>query len=292
MSPAAPPAPVLLDGFADIADRYDVLFCDVWGVLHNGVAAFPEAVDALTRFRAGGGTVILVSNAPRPSPVIRRQLHDLGAPPEVYDALVTSGDVTRTLLRERAGVALHHIGPARDLTTFEGLDLHLVEPARASLVVCTGLLDDRTEGPEDYRERLAELRAAAIPMICANPDLVVEAGDRLIYCAGALADLYARMGGEVTYSGKPYPAIYEAALLTAAEVRGATVPLWRVLAVGDALRTDLAGARGVGIDALFIALGIHADEVAGPDGPDLSRLSQVLSEGGADPVAAQWRLAW
>jgi HAD superfamily hydrolase (TIGR01459 family) len=282
----------LLDGLAAIADRYDVLFCDVWGVVHNGVAAFPEALEALIAFRGRGGAVVLVSNAPRPHPIIVRQLEQLGVARTAYDFVVTSGDVTREVLGTRPGAAVYHIGPERDIPTLDGLDIVLVGPDEAEVIVCTGLFDDRREEPENYRARLMPLQDRGLPLICANPDFVVDVGGRLFYCAGAIADLYAEMGGSALYAGKPYEMIYQTAHRSAEAALGRPVPKARILAIGDALRTDLEGAARYGTDALFIASGIHAAELAGAAGLDPVKLARLLARDGARPIAAQWRLVW
>jgi HAD superfamily hydrolase (TIGR01459 family) len=251
----------IIDALADLEGRYDVLFCDVWGVIHNGVSAYQAACAALQAFRAKGGRVILVSNSPRPHGDVVPQLQRLGVPDASWDAIVTSGDVARRLIAARSGEKLHFIGAARDLTLFEGLDAPHADLDDAGYIVCTGLADDERETPEDYRERLAALAARNLLMLCANPDLVVERGDRLIPCAGSLAALYAELGGQVTQTGKPFRPIYEAALAKAAELTGEALPKKRILAIGDAIRTDVAGASGIGIDVLFVMRGIHATEL-------------------------------
>ena len=202
--------------FATLAGDYDVVLCDVWGVVHNGVAAAADAGDALARFRARGGTVVLITNAPRPGErVARLTLDRLGVPRAAYDGIVSSGDVTRALIAARAGARVFHIGPERDLALFEGLDAPKAALEHADYVVCTGLYDDTVETPHDYRDVIARMRARSLPMICANPDEVVERGDKLVYCAGAIADPYAAAGGEVIYAGKPYRPIYDQALAIA-----------------------------------------------------------------------------
>jgi HAD superfamily hydrolase (TIGR01459 family) len=280
------------DGLAPLAPRFDLLLCDIWGVLHNGVRAYAAASDALTRFRAGGGSVVLVSNAPRPNAEVVHQLAKLGVPAEAYDAIVTSGDVTMDLMAERAGQSLHHIGPARDTPMFgEGLARVALEVA--DYVVCTGLLDDETETPEDYRAAIAVMRARGLTMICANPDLVVERGHQLIYCAGAIADAYGAAGGTVIYAGKPHAPIYHKALAIAAGLRGGAVAPARVLALGDAIRTDVTGARGVGIPVAFIAAGIHAAELLGGDGELAEDLvAEFLGSASAQPDFVMRNLRW
>jgi HAD superfamily hydrolase (TIGR01459 family) len=282
----------LLDRFSTVAPRYDLLLCDVWGVVHNGLAAFAEACDALARFRAGGGTVILITNAPRPAPWIVRQLGRLGVPAEAYDAVTTSGDVTRSVVTDRHGGAVLHIGPERDLSIFDGLDIRFANVDTAEYAICTGLFDDTTETPEDYRALLTAMRARDLFMVCANPDLVVERGKTLVYCAGAIADLYGAMDGEVLYAGKPHRPIYEAALAAAARVRGAATPPGRTLAVGDSLRTDIAGARALGVDALFVSGGIHAEELGTREQASAAALAGMFATAGVTPQAVTPRLAW
>jgi HAD superfamily hydrolase (TIGR01459 family) len=284
--------PDIIERFAPLARDYDVLLCDVWGVVHNGVAAFPEACDALARFRAGGGTVILITNAPRPGAAVQRMLDRLAVPHDCYDAITSSGDVTRGIVESRPGERVFHLGPQRDVSIFAGLETVFAPAEAADYSVCTGLFDDTRETPEDYRGVLAAMLARSLFMICANPDIVVERGDELIYCAGALADAYAAIGGDVLYCGKPHKPIYTAALGKAAMLRGGVPPLRRVLAIGDSIRTDLKGAAAFGIDCLFVVSGIHAEDFGGRDAPDLSRLDAMLAGAGVSPQAATRRLAW
>ena len=269
-----------------------MLLCDVWGVVHNGIAAFAPACEALRAFRAGGGTVIMITNAPRPGATVGRILDRLGVPREAYDAITSSGDVTRGIVERRLGDRVFHLGPARDLPIFAGLEVDFAPVESADYVVCSGLFDDLVETPENYRELLAAIRSRDLFMVCANPDVVVERGDTLIYCAGALADAYAALGGEVLYCGKPYAPIYQAALASAAAVRGGGLPLARVLAIGDSVRTDLKGAAAFGIDCLFVISGIHAEEFGGRDAPELANLNAVFTAGGIMPKAILRRLEW
>jgi HAD superfamily hydrolase (TIGR01459 family) len=272
----------LLSHFSEIAADYDVLLCDVWGVVHNGVVAFPEACDALMRARKGGATVVFITNAPRPSDVVARQLAALDVPRETYDAIVSSGDVTRSVIAQRAGQTVFHLGPERDIEIFTGLNVKFAPLESADYVVCSGLDDDERDTPEDYRARLEGMLARKVFMVCGNPDVVVDRGDKRIYCAGALADLYAGMGGEVLYAGKPYRPIYEMALAKA----GCKTELSRVLAIGDSVRTDLVGAREFGVDFLFVTSGIHAQELDAGSGS----LAAVL--GGERPRATMRKLVW
>ncbi len=214
-----------LNGLGAIADRYDLILCDVWGVLHDGQKAHAPAGEALIRFRGLAGDrprrVVLVSNAPRPGDGVGRILDRFGVPREAYDAILTSGDLTRGLIAARPGARIRHLGPERDLGIFQGLDLSLVPEDEADLVVCTGLFDDRSETADDYRPELTRLAARGLTMICANPDLVVESGNRLIPCAGLLAAAYAEIGGPVVYAGKPHRPVYEAALAKGGDLTGA-----------------------------------------------------------------------
>jgi HAD superfamily hydrolase (TIGR01459 family) len=291
-------APILTDHFSTLAPHYDAVLSDVWGVVHNGVAATPPACEALTRFREKGGSVVLISNAPRPGAQVRKFLDHLKVPHSAYDAIVTSGDVTRDVVAQRAGQRFYLIGPERDHSIFAGLDISpFSTPQEAQYVVCTGLFEDEVETPNDYRERLAQLRARNLFMLCANPDLVVERGHKLVYCAGALADLYAELGGEVYYAGKPYRPLYDMALAETASARaarklGGEVPLNRVLAIGDSVRTDLKGAHDLGVDCLFVTAGIHAEELGHRDEPDLAALGNIFKDAGHAPKAVTRRLVW
>lgn len=280
------------DRFSSIADRYDVVLCDVWGVVHNSLVASPEAHDALSRFRARGGAVVLITNAPRPNSVVKRQLDKLGVPEHAYDAIVASGDVTRGEIAQRAGQSVFWIGPERDRPLFEGLDLSFADVDTADYVVCTGLYDDDTEKPDDYRDLFGKARARDLFMICANPDLVVERGTQLIYCAGALADLYHSLGGGVLYAGKPHAPIYEEALKRAAAAQGRAAPRRRVVAIGDSIRTDMKGAVNFGIDSLFVTAGIHAEEFGEREAPDGRKLAAAFAREGVQPTAVTRKLVW
>jgi len=291
--PPSATAPIITS-FAEIAPDYDVILCDVWGVLHNGAVASAPASDALIRARQAGASVILVSNAPRPGDGVVQMLDKFGVPREAYDTIVTSGMVTSALLRERPGVKVWHLGPDRDLGIFDGLDLSLTSFEDAELIVCTGLFDDTTETPEHYADAMKAARTRNLPFICANPDIVVERGGDLIWCAGAIGEAYEQLGGEVVWCGKPYRPVYETALATAAKLRGSQPSLSRTLGIGDALRTDLAGALGMGFDCLFVAAGIHAGELGLQDGPeiDAKALARLLEDGPGLPRAVTTRLAW
>jgi HAD superfamily hydrolase (TIGR01450 family) len=273
----------------EITDGFDVILSDVWGVLHNGVSAFPDAAIALRSAREAGKTVVLITNSPRPAPGVIAQLRVLGVPDEAYDRIVTSGDVTRGLIAEGPR-KVFLLGPQRDMPLLEGLDVEVVGEADADSVVCTGFFDDETETPEDYTEMLKGFIARNVPMICANPDLVVERGERIIPCAGAMAAYYEQLGGEVRIAGKPHAPIYEACLAAAKEVRGAFAKD-RVLAIGDGMPTDVKGAIASGLNLLYISGGIHAAEYTLNGQTDEALLNAYLKGQGAAPGWWMPRLA-
>ena len=282
-----------IERFEPLARDYDVLLCDVWGVVHNGLSAFPAACEALMRFRAAGGTAILITNAPRPGEAVSRILDRLKVSREAYDAIISSGDVTRDIVKARLHESVFHLGPQRDLPIFAGLDVRFAPPETADYVVCSGLFDDTIETPDTYRDLLAALSARSLFMVCANPDIVVERGDSLVYCAGALADIYAARGGKVLYCGKPHPPIYELALATAAKLHGGkTSSRQRVLAIGDSVRTDLKGAAALGLDCMFVTSGIHAEEYGSRDAPDLAALNAMFAAAEVTPRAVMRELVW
>jgi HAD superfamily hydrolase (TIGR01459 family) len=267
-----------ISGLSEIAGRYDVLLCDVWGVVHNGRESFPAACEALIQFQRRHGRVVLISNAPRPSKAIFGQLDDFGVPRQAWTDFVTSGDATRRLLAERAPGPAWAIGPERDGPLYEGLGLRFAGPEDAAFIVCTGLIDDTVETAEDYRQALAAAARRRLTMICANPDRVVQRGVQLIYCAGALADVYAELGGEVVMAGKPCAPIYDLALADAADRS-------RVLCVGDGIATDIAGANAQGLDCLFVLGGIHGAEAG-------EGAAVLLAREGAHAAYAAPALVW
>jgi HAD superfamily hydrolase (TIGR01459 family) len=279
--------------FSALAANYDVVLSDVWGVTHNGITAFPEACAALTRYRENGGTVILITNAPRRGEAVAKQLDELfHVPHSAYDGIASSGDVTCGVMAQRPDQSVFHLGPQRDISIFEGLNVRFAGVEEADYVVCTGLFNDDVETAESYRDMLGVMRRRKLFMLCANPDVVVDRGDRLVYCAGAIADLYGSLGGEVLYAGKPYRPIYEMALAKAEKARGEKVPLSRVLAIGDSVRTDLKGATRFGIDCLFVTAGIHAEELGDRDAPDVARLAGIFAEAGTEARAVTRTLVW
>ncbi|GAA0653598.1 TIGR01459 family HAD-type hydrolase [Brevundimonas lenta] len=286
--------PHALTGLGDIAGDYDILLCDVWGVIHNGRESWPDACEALARFNREAGHVVLISNSPRPSHDVVAQLDRLGVPRDSWRAFVTSGDATRAELAKRAPGPAWIIGPDRDWPLYEGLGLDVAASAEsAAFISVTGPVDDEIEGPEDYRERLAAGAARDLELICANPDRVVQRGDRLIYCGGALADLYESLGGRVTMAGKPYGPIYDLALHEAAALLGRVVDRSRVLCIGDGVVTDVLGANKQGLDCLFVAQGIHGDAARGDDGKlDPARAFDLLKAETTYARYATLDLAW
>ena len=273
----------------DLVDGVEVILSDIWGVVHNGIEAFPEACAALHTYRRQGGTVILITNAPRPADSVQRQLRKLGVADDTYDAIVSSGDLTRDFVADHPGKKMFWIGMERHNAVHRGLDPVIAPLEDADYIVCTGLFDDETETPEDYRDMLLQARARKLPFVCANPDIVVERGDRLIYCAGAIAELYRELGGEVIFYGKPHRPIYERAMQLAAQHRGRPAPLDRVMAIGDSVRTDLTGALGFGIDCLFVTRGIHSEEFEGIDQFDPASVKELF---GHPPRALMRELKW
>lgn len=273
----------------DLVDGVEVILSDIWGVVHNGLEAFPEACEALHTYRQRGGTVILITNAPRPADSVQRQLRKLGVADETYDAIVSSGDLTRHFVASHPGKKMFWVGPERDSSIHRGLNAVTAPLEQSDYIVCTGLFDDETETAEDYRAMLLQARERKLPLVCANPDIVVERGDRLIYCAGAIAELYRELGGEVIFYGKPHRPIYERAMALAAERRGHPASLDRVLAIGDSVRTDLTGALGFGIDCLFVTRGIHSDEFEGIDQLDPASVRELF---GHPPRALMRELRW
>jgi HAD superfamily hydrolase (TIGR01459 family) len=295
MTVSAAEIPVL-SSIKELGVRYRAWLVDIWGVMHNGHRAFPGAVAATRAYRAQGGIVVLLSNSPRPSPSVQEQLRRLGVPDDAYDATVTSGDLTRYELAKHQGAVVFHLGPERDRPIFHGLDVELGPHRDAELVVCSGLFDDDTETPDDYADLLSELAARKLPMICANPDHMVERGDRLVWCAGALANLYERQGGSVIYAGKPYAPIYHLALETIGKLVGERVSKDQVLAIGDGVNTDIAGAGCVGIPSVFVASGLHAPSNSGgevgADMLDRRHLAELFAHAKERPLGAMRTLKW
>lgn len=282
----------VIQAIAPLAAETDAWLVDIWGVIHNGVEPYHDAGDACARFRDDGGTVLLLSNSPRPGQGVKAQLDQIGVRADAYDAILSSGDATRGLIKEFEGRGVYHLGPDRDAPIFSGIDVARVGPApeeRAAAIICTGLFDDTIETPEDYAELLGGLAARGVPMICANPDVKVERGGQIIYCAGALAQAYAELGADVSLAGKPYRPIYDMAFERLAELRGRAVPLTRMLAIGDGVNTDIAGAIAAGVPAVYVASRVHMGD---DEALDADVLSGLFPDEQARPVAAMAQLAW
>jgi HAD superfamily hydrolase (TIGR01459 family) len=248
----------------DFSKRYPVWFVDIWGVVHNGEKPFTKTVDVLAQHRAAGGTVILVSNSPRSEKGVTHQLDEIGVRKDAYDGAVTSGDVTQSLMLAEPTGKLFHLGPSRDVSLFEGLAVQRVDLEQAGAVICTGLYHDDRETPADYVDVLAHIRARNLTFICANPDKVARKGNRLMYCAGALAEAYEKLGGTVQMAGKPYAPIYERALARASSIRKAVVSKAQVLAIGDGPETDVLGAATQGFPVVYVSGGVrdHVEDMA------------------------------
>lgn len=276
---------------SEIAPGYSAVLSDVWGVLHNGIAAHPTAVDGLLRFRRSGGRVVLITNAPRTAPPIVAMLDRMGVPREAYDALISSGDVTRAMIAPYRGKVVHHIGPPTDDDTlYEGLGVIRGTAEDAEAIVVTDL-DTDDDTPEMYRARMTLWLKRRLPLICANPDRVVEHGGRLIYCGGALADLYEAQGGRILMAGKPYRPIYDQALKLAESAAGRRLERTSILAIGDSVRTDAIGAANAGLDLFFITGSIHAGDFGGQT-PDAGAVETLVEPSGARLVGFAPRLAW
>ena len=288
-------APELPKGLGDLAPRYDAILCDVWGVIHNGREAYVDACAALQRFGAEHGPVVLISNSPRPSDALHGQLAGLKVPRDAWSAFVTSGDATRPLLAERAPGPVWVIGPLhRDGPLYEGLGLDLVDsPEGAAFIACTGPNDEETERAEDYRDRLQAALGRGLLFICANPDRWVQKGDRLIPCAGALADLYGTLGGPVLTAGKPFAPIYDLAMAEAERLAGRPLERSRVLCIGDGMTTDVPGAERQGLDCLFLWEGVHAADLpTEADAPKAEAIAEFMARHETSAAYAMPRLIW
>lgn len=279
-----------IGGLSEIAQDYDALLCDAWGVIHNGRQLFPGVTEALTRFRAERGPVLVLTNAPRLSDVIPAQLDRLGLPRDAYDGVVTSGDATRQVIAQMSDKSFYRIGPEKDDTLFDAIELKMKPISEAEAIFCSGPNDDESETPEDYRGVLTEPAERGLPMVCANPDIVVKYGDKLIYCAGAIGQLYEELGGEVILGGKPHPPIYELARIRLDEIKGEAPK--RVLVIGDGIDTDIRGANEQNYDVVFVADGIFAEEARDGGALSAEKLARALDQRGVHAEYAMDSLAW
>lgn len=285
--------PEVLRNAGQTLERYDVLLCDIWGVLHSGGDVHAEAAEALLRFRRRGGTVILVSNAPMAASAVGQLLDAKKLDRAAWDSIVCSGEIALAHIGERGWRRLLRIGPPnRDASFFDRLPGPDAPLDAAEAIACTGLVDDRNETAEDYRALLTRAAARNLPLVCANPDLVVEVRGLMLPCAGTLGALYESLRGEVFWAGKPHPSAYEAALRAAAARRDTPISRAKVLAIGDAVRTDLAAAAGAGVDALFVTSGIHRADVMSGGAIATDRLHRLLAQAGIPARAAIPALCW
>lgn len=279
----------VLHSIAPFAEQTQAWIVDIWGVMHNGVEPFFGAVTACQRFRDTGGCVLLLSNSPRPREGVIAQLNEIGVPDDAWDAIITSGDVTRELIHMLGETPVYHLGPERDLPVFEGLGTQLVSAGDAGAIVCTGLFDDTSETPDDYADSLMGFLDRDVPMICANPDIKVQRGDKIIFCAGAIAQLYRKMGGRVSFAGKPYLPIYHMAMARIEHVCGRAVSKDQVLAIGDGVHTDIEGAANADLRSIFVASGVHVDA---DEGLSAAALSELFPDERTRPIGAMSALEW
>ena len=277
----------VISSLATLAPRYDAMLCDAWGVIHDGVTLFDGVEEALTRFRETRGPVLILTNAPRPSSIIPAQLDRLGLSRAAYDGVVTSGDATRAAIEARLPAPAYKLGPSKDDPLFDGMKIEFAPLEEASFIICTGMENDQHETPDAYRNLLQRAAARELPMVCANPDIVVNWGGRMIWCAGALAEIYKEFSGEVIYGGKPHAPIYDLALQRINALRGPT-SRDRILAVGDGIKTDILGANNQGLDVLMIAGegGVHEG------GKDADAIAAQMKNAGVHAIAAAEALTW
>lgn len=275
-------------GLSEIAGHYDAILCDVWGVIHNGRQAFDEACDALSNFRKAGGKVCLITNAPVPKAQVVDLFEPLGVPRSVYDDCVSSGDATRNVLVRHRDKTIWRMGAdsgwERDKFLYEGLDLTFGEPDEADMLLCIGLRDQLRDHPSQYRDELQPGVDRGLPMICANPDKQVRVGGKLLWCAGALAEIYEDLGGEVIYPGKPHSAIYQLCLERLGDAAEDTS---RILCIGDSPATDMRGARQQGLDRLYVGTGLkeHGEDFK-------AEVTDLLADYGETATYAMTGLRW
>lgn len=284
----------IINTFTEISDYYDAVFCDLWGCLHNGIWPFTDAVKALEAFSAKGGSVLLLTNSPRPSPSVILQLDQIGVARDLYQGCASSGDAARAALASGAfGQKVFALGPDRDAAFYQdfdtedfyqGIEIERVPFDQAEGIVCTGLFDDISETPEDYNAMFLAAKTRGLKMLCANPDIVVDRGDQRIYCAGALAEAYAEMGGDVYYFGKPHAPIYALAYNRLTAIAGREVSKEKIICIGDGIMTDIRGAVGEDIDSLFITGGLAAQDTGTMGQPDPARLNIFLQTAQLTPT--------
>lgn len=282
----------ILSSLADLSGQYDAIFCDLWGCYHNGLEVYPAAAAACSQFRAAGGSVILLTNAPRPADSVQSLLDRMGAPRDSYDAIVSSGAACQAAVQSgRHGTRVCYVGPDRDLHMLTGIGLEPETLETADSILLTGLRDDRTETPEDYAEEMHAWKARGLTVLCANPDIIVDRGEMRLWCAGAIAKAYEKIGGEVIWYGKPHYPVYARCHEVLKTELGRDVPKERVLAIGDGILTDVPGGLAAGLDTLFVTGGLSSTDF-GPDveHPEQSALDRFLAEKNLAPQYAIGRL--
>jgi HAD superfamily hydrolase (TIGR01459 family) len=282
----------IIPSLARISDRYPALLVDLWGCYHNGITPYPAAVAALQAYRARGGIVILLTNAPRPAASVKTFLDRIGAPRDSYDGIMSSGAACQRALESgEHGDRFHYLGPPRDFHMLVGLEREDTPLDQADAILCTGLRDDQTETPADYAAEMAAWQVRGLTLLCANPDLIVDRGEQRLYCAGSLALAYEQAGGNVVWFGKPHAPTYAQSFHLLAEIAGREVAAQDVLAIGDGIRTDVKGGLDAGLDVLFVTGGLSATELgADPEHPDPAHLDAYLADHGAAPQFAIGRL--
>ncbi len=286
--------PPIIHNAGPLLENYDVLLCDIWGVVHDGRDAYAAAGEALARFRARGGTVILVSNVPLPAKSVERVLEQTRVRRDSWDAIVAGGDIALAHIAEKGYRRLHWVGPMdRDRALFKQAPGPSVPIEEAEAILCSGLVDDANETVEDYRAVLEAGLRRKLPFVCANPDFVVDVGEKRLLCAGSLAAEYEKLGGMVYWGGKPHLPAYKTGREKAAVLRGAMPEMSRILGIGDTVRTDLGAAQALGCDALFVTAGIHRDVIMRGDEIDEASLAELFAPAGTPPaVAAINYLRW
>jgi HAD superfamily hydrolase (TIGR01459 family) len=285
-----------ISNLAEIAHSYDALFVDLWGCLHDGINAFPDAVAALKAYRAQGGIVLLLTNSPQPKPVVVERLEQFGVPAEAYDDIVSSGDAAQIAMASGVvGRKVYHLGPERDLAFFSDengpIDVERVPLDQAEGIVCTGMFEDMTETPDDYRLTILDAKNRGLKMLCANPDVIVDIGEKRIYCAGALAEAYTAAGGTSLYFGKPHSPIYQLAYARLATVTGRRIDTDRIMCIGDGITTDIQGGVAEDLDTLFITGGLAATEISETGNrPNEGELANFIASHKLSPTFAINRL--
>ena len=280
----------IIDNLAEVAHSYDALFVDLWGCLHNGIEPFDDAVSALKAYKAQGGKVLLLTNSPRPKSSVVRQLEQIGVPTDTYDEIVSSGDAAQIAMATGVvGRKVYHLGPERDLGFFSDengpINVERVPLDQAEGIVCTGLFDDMTETPDDYRLTFLDAKTRGLKMLCANPDILVDVGDKRIYCAGALAEAYTTAGGISLYFGKPHSPIYQLAYARLAAFAGRRIDHDRIMCIGDGINTDIRGGVAEDLDTLFITGGLAATEISETSGkPNADELANYIASHKLSPT--------